>query len=183
MQKKLEDVFGKNHGLDQKSVEYLAKALSKNNLPGFDYIEFKQSLAALAALNMDEATAYKSAFATASTMGLTKAKLLETATHYRNIIIKEKDHFENAVKKQIQQKVQGKQQEVERLRAQIEKHQEKIRQLEEQIQKFQATIDGADSQIQEAERKIQMTRDGFEVTHQSILNQIDKDLENIADYL
>lgn len=183
MQKKLEDVFGKNHGLDQKSVEYLAKALSKNNLPGFDYIEFKQSLAALAALNMDEATAYKSAFATASTMGLTKAKLLETATHYRNIIIKEKDHFENAVKKQIQQKVQGKQQEVERLRGQIEKHREKISQLEEQIQKFQATIDGADSQIQEAERKIQLTRDGFEVTHQSILNQIDKDLENIADYL
>ena len=79
MQKNLKNIFGNDHGLDEKSVDYLTSALAKNNLPGFDYLEFKQSLAALADLGMDEPTAIKSAFATASTVGLTKDKLVKTA--------------------------------------------------------------------------------------------------------
>ncbi|MEM6967493.1 MAG: hypothetical protein AAF573_22205, partial [Bacteroidota bacterium] len=81
MAKNLKTIFGENHLLDEKSISFLTGALDRNNLPGFDYIEFKQSLAALAKLNMDEETAFKSAFATAATVGLTKGKLLETASH------------------------------------------------------------------------------------------------------
>ena len=87
MQKDLKNIFGSTTGLDDKSMEYLTSALAKNNLPGFDYLEFKQSLGALASLNMDEATAYKSAFATASTVGLTKEKLLKD----RRIVIAHRD--------------------------------------------------------------------------------------------
>ena len=183
MQKNLKDLFGKDHGLDQRSVTFLTNALEKNNLPGFDYIEFKQSLAALSAMHMDEITAIKSAFATAATMGLTREKLLKTAGHYRGIIQKEKSQFEVAMNNQIQQKVSAKQQEVEKLKVQIEKHKEKMRQLQEQIQKYQSTIDGADAQIAEARQKIESTREGFELTHQSILNQIDRDIENIKNNL
>ena len=183
MQAKLKNIFGNNHGLDEKSVDYLINALTKNNLPGFDYIEFKQSLAALAAMNMDEGTAFKSAFATASTMGLTKAKLLETAGHYKSVIANERNHFQAAVQKQIQQKVDGKEQEVEKLKKQIQAHKEKIHQLQTQIEKYQSTIDGADAQIADTKSKIKSTIDGFEMTHQSILNQIEKDLENIKNYL
>ena len=76
MQSKLKSIFGNHHGLDERSINVLTKALENANLPGFDYLEFKQSLAALTQMNMDEAMAIKSAFATASTMGLTKEKLL-----------------------------------------------------------------------------------------------------------
>ncbi len=183
MQKNLKTLFGTEHGLDKKSVEFLTKALEKSNLPGFDYIEFKQSLAALSQMNMDEATAFKSAFATASTVGLTKNKLLETATHYQGILDKEKAQFDAALQKQVEQRVASKQQEVEKLKAQIAKHQEKIEQLEAQIAKYQSTIDGADAQINEARAKIDTTRQSFEHTHQSIVNQISKDVENINKYL
>ena len=47
MKKILKNIFGSHHGLDQKSVDFLINALEKNNLPGFDYIEFKQALSAL----------------------------------------------------------------------------------------------------------------------------------------
>jgi len=40
MQKNLTALFGENHLLDEKSVAFLTNALEKNNLPGFDYIEF-----------------------------------------------------------------------------------------------------------------------------------------------
>ncbi len=183
MQKDLKKVFGNTHGLDDKSVSFLTNALEKNNLPGFDYIEFKQSLAALSAMDMDEITAYKSAFATASTVGLTKSKLLETATHYKGILSKEKKQFDQAMKNQIQQKVAGKREEVEKLKQQIQAHRQKIAQLEDQIGKYQNTVDNADAEINAAKEKIEATQKGFEFTHQSILNQIDKDVENINTYL
>ncbi len=183
MQKDLKTLFGKDHGLDQKSVEFLTNALEKSNLPGFDYIEFKQSLGALAAMNMDEATSFKSAYATAATVGLTKMKLLETAEHYKKVLNDERSQFDVALQKQMEQRVAGKQKEVEKLKEQIKKHEEKIAQLKEQIAKFQGTIDGADAQINEAKEKINSTQVSFERTHQSILNQIEKDIDNIQKYL
>lgn len=183
MQKNLKTIFGKDHGLDDKSVEFLTKALEKNNLPGFDYIEFKQSLAALSSMNLDEETAFKSAFATASTMGLTKSKLTDSAAHYKKVLIKEKSQFEVAMQNQLKQRVDGKVKEVEKLKAQIVKHQEKIQQLQQQIDQYQHTIDGADAQINEAKEKIEGTKQGFDTAHQSILNQIEKDINNINVYL
>ncbi|MEL6635714.1 MAG: hypothetical protein AAFW73_22425 [Bacteroidota bacterium] len=183
MQKDLKKVFGNTHGLDEKSVDFLTKALERNNLPGFDYIEFKQALAALEELQMDEATAFKSAYTTAATVGLTKHKLLETAGHYKNVLSKEHQQFAQAMQKQIQQRVGDKKQEVEKLKQQINVHKEKIAQLQEQIARFQHTVDNADAEINQAREKIEKTRNDFEYAHQSILNQIDKDIENINKYL
>lgn len=183
MNKDLKILFGSAHGLDQKSVDFLTNALEKNNLPGFDYLEYKMALGALAKMEMDEATSFRSAFATASTVGLTKTRLLETADHYKKVLNKERSQFDVALKKQMQQRVASKQQEVEKLKEQIVKHQEKIAQLQAQINKYQTTIDGADALIEEAKQKIIGTQSSFEMTHQSILNQIEKDVENIKKYL
>ena len=183
MYKDLKVLFGKHHGLDGKSVDFLTKALEKNNLPGFDYIEYKQSLGALGNMNMDEETAFKSAFATASTVGLTKDKLLKTAEHYKKILSKEKEQFDAALQKQMVQRVSSKQQEVEKLRKQIEDYKAKIAQLQEKIDKSQHTIDTADEHIQNAKEKIVSTKENFEYTLTSIVNQIDQDIENINRYL
>ncbi len=183
MQNKLKAVFGSHHGLDEKSIDYLTKALEKNNLPGIDYIEFKQSLGALLEMDMDEEMAFKSAFATASTMGLTKEKLKKTAEHYKNVLTNERKQFDAALEKQVKQKVDSKLQEVEKLRKQVEDYKAKINQLQEKIVKAQGTIDQADDHIKSAKEKIDNTRESFEFTWQSILNQINIDIENIDNYL
>lgn len=183
MQTSLKTIFGSYHGLDEKSVEFLTKALERSNLPGFDYLEFKQSLLALSQLNMDEATAMRSAFATAATVGLTKEKLLKTAEHYKGILNAEKEQFDMALQKQMQQKVQGKLDEVEKLRKQIDDYRLKIQQLQEKIVSSQAVIDKADEDIRQSKEKIEQTRENFESTWQSIQNQINQDVENINRYL
>jgi len=183
MSKDLKSLFGENHLLDGKSVSFLTDALEKNNLPGFDYIEFKQSLAALANLNMDESTAMKSAFATAATVGLTKEKLLETAAHYKKILDGERSKFSKAMQNQMTKNIAGKEKEVETLRAQIIKHKEHIKQLEEQIGKYQKTIDTADESISAARGKIETAKEKFEYAHQSVMNQIEKDIEGIQKHL
>lgn len=183
MQKDLKDVFGSTTGLDQKSLDFLTQALVKNNLPGFDYLEFKQSLNALSNLNMDEPTAYKSAYATASTVGLTKDKLLKTAEHYRDVIMKEKAAFDQALKKQVQQKVDSKRAEVEKLKKQIQEYEAQIAKLREEISKSQTVIDHADESIQTSMEKIKSTEEQFELTFQAILNQINCDIEDIKQYI
>ncbi len=179
----LATMFGTHHGLDDKSVKFLAAALEKNNLPGFDYIEFKKSLAALTKMNMDEATSFKSAFATASTVGLTKEKLLKTADHYKSILIKENNQFNEALKKQIQKKVASKTQEIETMKKQVEEFKLKIQELQQKITSMESTIQNADGVVKETVDKLETSKNNFEHTYQSILNQIDKDIENINTYL
>lgn len=183
MQKKLDSLFGNDHGLDAKSVKFLTSALEKNNLPGFDYIEYKQSLAALSALDMPEEMAFKSAFATASTVGLTKDKLLKTATHYKKILDTEKKQFDAALQKQMKQRVGGKMSEAEKLKKQIGIIKVKIAELEEKMKTSQKIIDSADADIQAAKEKIEGTRQNFETTLQSLMNEIDQDIQSIEKYI
>ena len=179
MQKSLKSIFGENHGLDN----FLVKALEKNNLPGFDYIEYKQALQALLEMDLTEETAYKSAYATAKTVGLTREKLLKTADHYKKVLANEKVQFDAALQKQIKQRIEGKIQEVEILRVQIREYQKKIELLESKIMKSQNTIDKQDDLIQSAQEKIETTKDGFERTLQSITNEIDRDISNIDSFI
>lgn len=183
MQKSLKALFGIHHGLDEKSVDFLTQALEKNNLPGFDYIEFKQSIGNQVSLGIDEPTMFKSAFATAATVGLTKEKLLKTADHYKKILTNEKTQFDAALQKQVDQRVRSKQVEVEKLRKQIEEYQAKIKELEGKISAAQTTIDQADDLIQGALEKIESTKDGFEATLRALMNEIDRDILNIQQYL
>lgn len=183
MQKDLKKIFGDHHGLDDKSIGFLVSALTKSNLPGFDYLEFKQSLGALSAMDMEESVAIKSAFATAATVGLTKDKLLKTAEHYKTVLQSEKRQFDAALQKQIEERIKGKATEVAKLKKQVAEYRAKIEQLEAQIAKSQETIDHADEHINAAKEKIESTRDNFEHTLQSVVNEINKDIENINKYL
>jgi peptidoglycan hydrolase CwlO-like protein len=183
MQKNLKQLFGDAHGLDERSVDFLTGALEKNNLPGFDYIEYKQSLGALTAMNIDEMTAFKSAYATAATVGLTKEKLLKTAEHYKGILQQEKIQFDAALEKQMQQRVKSKQDEVVKLKKQIEDYQLKIKQMQDKIAESEAIVANADEDIRSSMEKINATRENFESTLRSIVNEIDKDVENINRYL
>lgn len=183
MQSELKAIFGKNGNNDEKSLDFLTNALHKNNIKGFDYLEYKLSLGRLSAMNMENEMAYKSAFATATTVGLTKEKLVASAQHYKKVLAQEKAQFGLALKNQMERRVQSKKVEVEKLKKQILVWQDQIRQLEDQIAKSQATIDSADQNIQAEMDKIQHTKTSFERTHQNVLKQIDEDLMNIQSYI
>jgi len=183
MASKLNQIFSINGEIDQKSLDFLTRALDRSNLQGFDYLEFKQSLNSLKKMNMDDETAIKSAFATASTVGLTKDKLVQTARHYQQIIDKEKAQFDEALQNQVREKIAGKKAEVDRLKKQIEASTKKIAEIEAGIKKSQSTIDNADQDIKEAQDKIDTTKSNFENTYQSILGVIAADIDRFNQYL
>ena len=140
-------------GIDAKSLEFLVQAIEKNNLPGFDYLEFKRAIHQLTGMKLDEATAHKSAFTTAATLGITKEKLIETAGYYRNLIEKEKDHFSQALEHQNNTKVLGKEQEIKRLKDQIERHKIEIARLQDEIAGYLNQVSSAEETV-----KLERTR-------------------------
>ena len=170
-------------GLDDRSLEFLTNAIEKNNLPGFDYFEFKRAVTTLLGMNIDEATAYKSAFATAATVGLTKEKLLETAAYYRSLLSKEKAQFDEALENQNATKVAARQQEVKRLRDQIERHKADIARLQDEMAAYLTQIEQAEGAAKTEREKIDKTHSAFEKTHTAVVIQIDKDIELVHKHL
>ncbi|MDH3246023.1 MAG: hypothetical protein OEM26_15490 [Saprospiraceae bacterium] len=183
MSKKINSAFEDLEKLDKKSVEFLIKAITENNLPGFDYLEFKQSFQALKQMDMTEKTAMKSAYTTGSTVGLTKSKLISSAEHYKKVLFTEKQQFDTALQKQIAQRVHGKKEEKETLTKKIATYQAKIQELETEILKYQEKLTKADSEIEAAKSKIEETRDKFEKTFDALLGQIDQDVALIKEIL
>ena len=179
----MKNLFGENHGLDEKSIEFISKAIEKANLPGFDYLEFRMAVDNLKRMNLDEAIAFKSAFATASTMGLTKEKLLETAAHYKAVVQKEKEQFDAASAKQQDMKVGANLQQVAELQRVINDNEAKIRQLQSEIDTARGKIRELDFERDGAAAKIEEAKTKYLFTHQSINNQMEQDMANIQKYL
>ena len=170
-------------GIDSRSLEFIAQAIEKNNLPGFDYFEFKRAITQLAEMKLDEATAHKSAFTTAATLGITKEKLIETAGYYRNVVEKEKEHFAQALENQNATKVAARQQEVTRLRDQIERHKIEISRLQDEIGGYLNQADAADAGIKLDSEKLEKSKMAFEKAHLSVLTAIDRDVERMHKHL
>jgi uncharacterized protein YhaN len=170
-------------GMDDKSLEFLTGAIEKNNLPGFDYFEFKRAIVTLLEMKMDEVTAYKSAFATAATLGVTKDKLIDSAGYYRNVIAKEKEQFDLALVTQNDTRVTNRESEIKKLRDQIERNKSEIVRLQDEIANYLTQIEQFETSVKTETEKLNKTKTAFESTHQSVVLQIDRDIENMHRYL
>lgn len=168
---------------DARMHATLIKAIKENARDDFDYLKFKQSVLTMKDMNMDEETSVKSAFATASVMGLTKEKLLKSAQRYKVVLDKEKEEFAKALKNQIAHNVDGKRVEAERLIKEIEHHKRKIEQLQKEIEAYQNKIDSVEDVVAEAKSKIEGTRDRFKSTYDDLYEQIEDDMITFDKYL
>ena len=168
---------------DPKSVDFLENAMIKKTQTGFDYLKFKQSIETLSSLNLDSATALKSAFATASTMGVTKDSLLQSARYYLTILGDEKKQFDQALTNQVQQRIDSKKEELVKLQEQIEEHKRQISRLEKQIVEFQDRIAKSDDEMADAKSSIDTTKGKFETTYQQFVSAIEQDMAAIQQNL
>lgn len=167
----------------QKFMDVLFKAMEKNNLEGFDYLEFKQSMASLKKMSMDEPTRYQSAFAMAQTMGATPDHLVKTAQHYINILRKEEEKFEAALAKQNQVQIGDKQNQIKQLDDTIKAKAAQIQKLTKEIEAHQKQSKSLKGQINKASVKVQTTKNNFIASYKSLVGQIAADVENMKKYL
>ncbi len=168
---------------DPKFVDVLLKAIEANNLEGFDYLEFKQSLQNLSSVDMDEKTRYQSAFAMAKTMGATPSKLVNSAQHYINILKKEETKFGQALQNRKQKQVQDVKQGLVQKEKLIADKQKRIEQLQKEIEADKKSLEADRAKINQSVAKMEATKQGFVNAYNGVLGQIQSDIEKMNTYI
>ncbi|MEL6843563.1 MAG: hypothetical protein AAFP02_10125, partial [Bacteroidota bacterium] len=148
-----------------------------------DYLEFKESLAALDKMKMDEETRYKSAYAVASSMGANVHKLIQTADHYREVLKKAKADYEAKNLKQERDKVEKSKKAVLTLEASVKKKKAQIEQLKKQIDAEERKMIDAMAKAKQEVGALNKMEEEFAYSFKYIISKIDKDVKNMRDYL
>lgn len=176
-------VAGIKGQVQDKFLEVLFDALQSNNQQGFDYLEFKDFLRSLANVPMDDSTRFKSAFATAQTMGATKDKILGSAKQYITILGKEESKFQEALSGQKDRNLTGKQDEIKNLEKSIQENEAQIEKLKADNEDHKKQISTLENEINTASDKLAQTASDFGATYQALLSQIQDDVKNIESHL
>lgn len=168
---------------DQKFIDLLLKAIEANNMEGFDYLEYKNSLRSIVNVIPDEGMRYKSAFEMAKTMGLSKEKLIQSAEQYISILKNEDKKFKDALENQKLKQVQGRGDQLAAVEKSIlEKHQS-IEKLNQEIDVAKKQLDTMRNEINDAIVKIDMTNQQFVASYNLVYGQISEDIEKIKSNL
>ena len=171
----LKELFSVSENTNDKVLMKLLTAIKDGQQKDFDYLKFKQSYKALCELGMDESTASKSAYLTASTMGLTKEKLLLTVQHYKNILNREKEQFALALKNQISNNIDSKTLEIKRMQDKIEDNLRKIMQMQKEQGLIEHEIEKMKQALGSSQAKIEETRNQFKNTFDVLYNEVEED--------
>lgn len=169
--------------VNDRFLKILFDALEKNNLEGFDYLEFKKSLQSLSSMPMDEATRFKSAFAMASSMNVTAKQLLDSADFYVQILGQEEQKFQKALAQQKSTKVHAQEEQVKQLETTVKAKAEQIKLLTEEIDKLQQQITATNTEITTQTQKVTKTKNDFMASYDAVTGQINNDVANMKKYL
>ena len=168
---------------DEKFVTRLLQAIEDNNIDGFDYLEYKQSIASLDSMNMDEGTRYKSSMAMAKTMGATKDSLISSAQHYLKVLKTEETKFQDALRNQHDKVVTGTEQELKSMQTSIDTKQKQIEQLRVEIEQTKLELEKKKSSVDSNLAKINSTKEGFYAAYHIVVDQIEDDVSKMNQYL
>ncbi|MBK8347983.1 MAG: hypothetical protein IPL08_10250 [Saprospiraceae bacterium] len=164
---------------DPKFTELLLKSIEANNIEGFDYLEYKNSLSSIAKVIPDEGMRYKSAFEMAKTMGLTKEKLIQSASHYIDVLTSEDKKFKDALQNQKAKQIQGRADQLAAIEKSIQDKQQMIEKLSKEIEASKAQLGEVKKEIDGAIVKIDVTNQQFVSSYNLVYNQIYEDIEKI----
>jgi|SRR5690625_3568430 len=177
------EIFDKQNKLDEKSRTFLLNAIKEHNQSGFDYLEYKQALIRLEEMELDPSLAIKSAFTTATTVGLTRDKLLDSAEYYLSILNNEYKQFKQALEKQMEARVHSREKQKSSLEKKRENIRKKIRELEKEEKEIVMKLEKMDAETEDARKKIEQTSDRFAETLNAITEKIQTDLELFKSHL
>ncbi len=169
--------------INQKFTDILLKAIEDHNQEGFDYIEYKRSLQNLFKMNLPEETMYKSAYAAAQTMGATPGGLVSSAEQYLEVLNREQEKFQVAIKKQRAKQIDGRVQEMKQIQEGIRQKEARIKELQAEVGSAQQQLTQVEGSIETATAKVETTGRDFQASFGNLVGQIRGDIENIKKHL
>ncbi|MBK8955136.1 MAG: hypothetical protein IPM34_06220 [Saprospiraceae bacterium] len=167
-----------------KFVSILSGALEKHNEPGFDYLEFRKALLSIQKLGgMDESAQYKSAFAAAHAMNVDENKLKSTAKKYLQVLEEEYKHFQLTANEYLKTQQANSESEGKRLTALIRDKETLIANLQKELDEHKKELVQINAALGQASAKVESNRIGFMKVYSQLVDQIQKDIQNMEQYL
>lgn len=171
--------------IDTKFVDHFAAVLSKANLQGPDYFEFREILRNLSTLGLPEDKQFQAAWASFKAMAGTAdpQTLTVAANQYLAALNTDRDSFQKSVETAIQDRVGGLQAEQKKLQADNDAIGKQIAELQQRLGKNNERLAQIGGEVVEQSTKINQNRANFEATYTNFTEQIKSDVAKIGSYL
>lgn len=164
-------------------LKILEEAIASSNLPGFDYIEFRDSLVRMQGVPMSEEQKFQAIFATAQSIGVTQQKLLEAIDHYLGVIKAKDDEFTTYSEEVYNSKVASVEAAISQLTATIDGEASEIKRLTESIQARRKQQDEMTLQVLQARQDIGNKKAAYQATRDAVVGNLTADRSKIEAYL
>jgi len=160
---------------NSKFVQHFEQLFADANLPGPDYYEFSKMVEAMRVIP-DEKARYMAAFAGLQVQGLSREKLLASAEEYLKMVATDADAFAQTLSATVQEKVAGRQ-------AEMEQKMQRMQQLSQEIAELQTQVAALQNEIGENETKISSNSQGYTNAAEEVKLRIQGDIERINQHL
>jgi len=168
---------------DPEMLKILEEAIEAANIPGFDYIEFRDVLVNMSTLGLPEPKMFQAAFASAQIAQVTKQKLLEAIDLYIKVIETKANEFHDYVAGLEATDVSGKDQSIADLDKLIEEDATKIQELTAAIQDRRKRQDELRMEKAQADMEIKNKTAAFEATKATVVDKLTSDRSKIDTYI
>ena len=169
--------------VDDKLLGVLAAAIRKANIDGFDYLEYKESIKSLEKMDMSESTRFQSAFAMAKTMGANPQRLIQSAEYYLGILDEEGIKFGGVIENQRRAKIGDKGERIKQMEELVQQKLHEIERIKKEIEQLNTEIETENNSMAVAQQKIEQTKMNFESSFQQVYSTIKNDIEKMKSYL
>jgi hypothetical protein len=163
----------------EKFEKHFENLMGQANLPGPDYYEFCKMMEALEAHVPDEKARYGAVFASLAVQGLTKEKLINSASKYKFVIQEDKSKFESAVNEKHKGEIDSRKIQLTELQNRIVQNNETIKKLTQEIVEAQSKTQVLNTEIVDKETKLKTNIDGYTYACGAMLNKINVDIQKI----
>jgi len=166
-----------------KATKILQEALESNALDSYDYLKFKNATQELAKDILDEKLRFKTVFSAAKVMGVTPAKLVQTADHYLTVLNQELKNFNEAVEEQIKTKIVGSLNEVTLLEDSIVAKTADIKELTANVNTLTAQKNILAAKVETDKALIDDNKITFLAVQATMVQDIKNDITKLTNYL
>lgn len=164
---------------NSKMRQHLTSVMNNANLPGFDYIEFKEAMQEVADEIPNVATRMRTVFKTAKSMQVTVQTLIDAANHYIKVLTEDKKNFEGALVDKVNNEIGDQKKQLDSVNLMIKNCEKQIDDLNARIAKGQSEKDKLTSEISTAESRVQSSRSEYVIAFDEICGIIKDDIKEI----
>jgi hypothetical protein len=166
-----------------KFEKHFEKLFEQANMPGPDYYEFMKMMETLEAHIKDEKARLSATYASLTIQGLTKDKLVSTATKYKEIINTDKAQFEKIANDKSEREIGQKRKDLQSQEDIIKRNSEMIQKLTKEITDAQASLGTLKATILEEENKLAKNKHGYMLACEAMIQKISEDITKIQSTL